>query len=55
MQANGKELAKLTELIEQNKLKPVIDQVFTLENAQKALGYSETGHAQGKIIIKVKE
>ncbi|MCV3315453.1 NADP-dependent oxidoreductase [Pediococcus ethanolidurans] len=55
MQASGKELEQLTKWIEAGKIKPVVDKVFTLRDAQKALNYSEKGHAQGKIIIKVSE
>ncbi|GEL15934.1 NADP-dependent oxidoreductase [Pediococcus cellicola] len=55
MQANGKELAQLTMWIEADKIKPAVDKIFTLQDAQKALDYSEKGHAQGKIIIKVSE
>lgn len=55
MQPSGKELEQLTKLIEQEKLIPIIDRIFSLPDAQAALEYSETGHAHGKIIIKVDE
>ncbi|MDA5387866.1 NADP-dependent oxidoreductase [Loigolactobacillus backii] len=53
MKANGAELAKLTNLIEQGKIKPLVDQVFPLAKTQAALDYSEKGRAHGKIIVKV--
>lgn len=54
MESSGAQLAKLTSLIEQQKLSPIVDRVFSLEQAQQALDYSEQGHAKGKIIIEVK-
>ena len=32
---------------------PVIDKVFPLGEAQKALDYSQSGRAKGKIVLKV--
>ncbi|TKI94364.1 zinc-binding dehydrogenase, partial [Bacillus cereus] len=40
--------------IEAGKIKPVIDRVFPFEDAQKAMEYSESGRAKGKIIVKIK-
>lgn len=55
MQANGQELVQITKLVENGKLRPLIDRVFTFQNTQQALGYSETGHAHGKIIVKIED
>ncbi|MBM7578118.1 NADP-dependent oxidoreductase [Jeotgalibacillus terrae] len=54
MKHSGEQLKVLTELLEAEKIKPVIDQVFNFKEAGKALEYSETGRAKGKIIIKIK-
>ena len=45
---------RITTLVEQGVLKPVIDTRYPLARAQEALDYSESGHAKGKIVIKVK-
>lgn len=50
---NGSYLNSLSLLIKERKLIPVIDRVFTLEQIREAHAYSETGHARGKIVIKV--
>lgn len=51
MEPNGYELSLLTQLIEDEKLHPIIDRTFKLEDINKALDYSRAGHAKGKIII----
>jgi len=42
---------ELAELLEQGKLTPTIEKTFPLEEASLALGYLESGRAQGKILI----
>jgi len=54
MRANGKQLAEITQLIEAGKIKPVIDKVFSFEHTNDALNYVESGHAKGKVVIKMK-
>lgn len=55
MKPSGKELAIITKMIENNKIKPVIDRVFPLKNIQQAIDYSAAGHAKGKIVIEIKQ
>ena len=40
-------------LCEEGRIVPVIDKVFPLGEAQKALDYSQSGRAKGKIALKV--
>ena len=40
-------------LYEEGRIVPVIDKVFPLGEAQKALDYSQSGRAKGKIVLKV--
>ena len=40
-------------LYEDGRIVPVIDKVFPLGEAQKALDYSQSGRAKGKIVLKV--
>ena len=54
MKPSGEQLKIITELIESGKIKPVIDRIYPFEEAQKALNYSETGRAKGKVILKIK-
>ncbi len=56
LEENGKQLAEIAELLEEGKIKPTIGHTFPLteEGLQKAHQLSETHHAKGKIIIKIK-
>ncbi len=49
-----KDLLFLKELLEVEKIKPVIDHCYPLNEMPEALRYLGKGHARGKIIIKIK-
>jgi NADPH:quinone reductase-like Zn-dependent oxidoreductase len=53
---NGKQLGELGELLEKGILRPQVGSIFgfSVEELQKAHELSETHHAKGKIVIKVK-
>jgi NADPH:quinone reductase-like Zn-dependent oxidoreductase len=54
IQANELEnLVILKELIEAGKVSPVIDTVYPLAEASRALDHVGAGHARGKIVIAV--
>ena len=53
MKPSGDQLRTIANYIEAGKIKPVIDRVFPFEDAQKAMEYSESGRAKGKIIVKL--
>ena len=55
MRPDGKMLAQITQLVEENKLKPIIDSTFTFKQTQAALDYSRKGHARGKIVIDINQ
>jgi NADPH:quinone reductase-like Zn-dependent oxidoreductase len=44
-------VAFLQGLIAAGKIKPVIDSTYPLSEVREALGYLETGNAQGKVVI----
>ncbi|RWS41736.1 NADP-dependent oxidoreductase [Bacillus mycoides] len=54
MKPSGDQLRIIANYIEAGKIKPIIDRVFPFEDAQKAMEYSESGRAKGKIIVKIK-
>ncbi|WP_017731020.1 NAD(P)-dependent alcohol dehydrogenase [Nafulsella turpanensis] len=50
---NHADLMELKRLVDEGKLKVVIDKVYPLEELDLAHSYSETGHARGKIAISI--
>lgn len=53
-QFNRPDLAILRELIESGKIKPVVEKVYPLAQVAEAMRYLGTGHASGKIVLKIK-
>ena len=51
--ANKDDLVLLAELMEQGKMKPVIDKTYKLSEAAEAMRHLETSRARGKIVIQV--
>jgi NADPH:quinone reductase-like Zn-dependent oxidoreductase len=52
---NGDELAQIAKLIDQKKIKVVVSEIFPLSDADKAEAKADTGHARGKIVLKVRD
>jgi NADPH:quinone reductase-like Zn-dependent oxidoreductase len=50
---SGADSAFLAQLVDEGKVRPVIDRRFKLEAAIDALAYQATGHARGKSIVEV--
>jgi NADPH:quinone reductase-like Zn-dependent oxidoreductase len=50
---NMDDLIALKELIEANKMTPVIDRCHTLSEAPEAIRYLKEGHTRGKVVITV--
>jgi NADPH:quinone reductase-like Zn-dependent oxidoreductase len=52
---NGEQLAEIAEIIDSGNLKPMVNRILPLSEARRALELSQTGHAHGKIVLRVKE
>src|ERR1700680_2592609 len=50
---NASELAEISKLIEEKKIKPVVSQVLPLTEAVKAQEQAATHHTRGKIVLRV--
>jgi len=53
VKSRGEDLEFLRQLIEENKVKPIVDRSFPLERIGEAHAYSATGRVRGKIAINV--
>jgi NADPH:quinone reductase-like Zn-dependent oxidoreductase len=51
MHPSGSDLALLAELIEQGKLKAIVDRTYPFAKIAEALAYVESGHAKGKVVV----
>ncbi len=52
--SNPQDLQQITNWIEDGKVKPVIDKVYSLEDIREAHRHSETGRVVGKLVISIK-
>ncbi|BDD66015.1 hypothetical protein Sj15T_10360 [Sphingobium sp. TA15] len=53
MHPSGAELAELGQLIEDERLEPVIDRVFPFADIAEAFTYLEAGRAKGKVVVRM--
>lgn len=53
MKANGAQLKQITNLINSEILRTVVDRVFPFKSTKEAMAYVETGRAKGKVVIKL--
>ena len=54
MHASGSELAELAGLIEEGKLRVIIDKIYPFAKISEALAYVESGHAKGKVVVTMR-
>jgi alcohol dehydrogenase len=53
MKERGDQLAEIASLIEQGQVRVHVDSVWTFKQVPEAMARSESGHAVGKVIIRV--
>jgi alcohol dehydrogenase len=53
MHPSGRDLALLAELIEQGKLKAIVDRIYPFAQIADALAYVESGRAKGKVVVNM--
>ncbi|MEN4883584.1 NADP-dependent oxidoreductase [Enterobacter ludwigii] len=52
---DGSQLSKIAELMDAQRIKPVIDNVFPFAETGDAFAYLARGHAKGKVVVKIHE
>lgn len=54
MKADGKQLEQIANLLSSEAIKTVVDKVFPFKQTNEAFDYMESGHAKGKVVVKIK-
>jgi NADPH:quinone reductase-like Zn-dependent oxidoreductase len=54
MHPSGNDLAQLADLIDQGKLKTIVDRTYPLANIAEAMAYVESGRAKGKVVVTMR-
>ena len=54
MRANGDQLTKITSLIDDGIIRPVVDRVFPFASTKEAMAYVEAGRAKGKVVVSLR-
>ncbi|EPL3466063.1 NADP-dependent oxidoreductase [Enterobacter ludwigii] len=52
---DGSQLSQIAELMDAQRIKPVIDNVFPFTETGDAFAYLARGHAKGKVVVKIYE
>ena len=55
VQNNGDELGQIGKLIDEKKIKVIVSETFPLADASKAEAKADTGHARGKVVLKIRD
>ena len=53
MHPNGAHLDEIKSLVEDEKIKPIIDKIYSFEESKEAFAHLASGRAKGKIVIKI--
>ncbi len=54
MRANGDQLTRITSLIDEGIIRPVVDRVFPFASTKEAMAYVEAGRAKGKVVVSLR-
>lgn len=54
MRADGSQLERITKLLEDRTIRPVVDRTFPFEKLNDAFAYIDTGRAKGKVVVTLK-
>lgn len=54
-ESSGMQLSEIATLVENGKIKPVVDRVFPMDQVKEALAYVALGRSKGKVVLKIKE
>lgn len=54
MQPDGGQLSRITRLVEAGIITPVVDKIFNFDRTPAAMAYLESGHAKGKVVVRVR-
>ncbi len=50
---SAEQLTRIAELIDSRRLKPIVETVLPLAEAERGLDFSQSGHVRGKIVLRV--
>lgn len=53
MASNGEQLSHIAELVEAEKISPVLDQVYDFTNFAQAIQHVAGGHSKGKVVVNL--
>ena len=53
MRASGDQLSKITALINEGFIRPVVDRVFPFASTKEAMAYVDAGRARGKVVVSL--
>jgi len=51
---DGSQLAEIGELLKAGRIRPVIDKIFSFDQAKEALAYLAKGRAKGKVVVQIR-
>jgi NADPH:quinone reductase-like Zn-dependent oxidoreductase len=54
MHPNGEHLAEIKAMVEDEKIKPIIDKIYSYDQSIEAFTHLASGRAKGKIVIRIK-
>jgi NADPH:quinone reductase-like Zn-dependent oxidoreductase len=54
MRASGAQLSRITALIDDGIIRPVVDRIFPFAETKEAMAYVEGGRAKGKVVVSIR-